>query len=691
MALSSNTSRIRNLGIAAHIDAGKTTVTERMLYYSGLIHRMGTVDDGNTTTDFLPEERERGITIQSAAVTIPWHDYHINIIDTPGHVDFTAEVERSLRVLDGAVIVFCGSGGVEAQSETVWRQADHYAVARIAFVNKLDRIGADFDRVVDEIRARLGAHPLAVTFPNGSQESLRGIVDVIQMEELRFDTTGKTADVQRLPLEGELLAEAEARRSNLIEEAAELDDELATAFLEGREIANDELKAAIRRLTIAGAAQPVFCGAALRNVGVQPLIDGVIDFLPSPRDIRETHGFDPTSGEKIARKNYPDQPFSGLIFKTVSDSHGELSFMRVYSGSVKEGERLLNARRNRKEKIGRLYMMFADERRPVQEASAGDIVALLGLKFSTTGDTLSHPDKPISYERLTFPEPVVSMAIEPKTNADREKLLTALERISKDDPTFFARFDEETGQQIIAGMGELHLEVRTHELEHQHGVKINVGEPRVSYREGLRGKGKASALVDTPLGGQNQFAEVNVGVESYPNEEQGRVVFANLLPEDQPLPGEILEAVEQSARDAASGGVLRGDPMIDIRVSLLGASFREGESTPAAFARATAIAFGEAARNADPLLLEPIMSFEVVSPEEFLGGVLRDLQMRGAEVGEVAIRDDRRVVSGRVPLSRMFQYAGILRSLSQGRAACSLEPSEYGEVSKQDYLRLVGE
>ena len=685
-----NISRIRNLGIAAHIDAGKTTVTERMLYYSGLIHRMGTVDDGNTTTDFLPEERERGITIQSAAVTIPWQESHINIIDTPGHVDFTAEVERSLRVLDGAVIVFCGSGGVEAQSETVWRQADRYNVARIAFINKLDRIGADFDRVVDEMRTRLGATPLAVTFPNGAQETLKGIVDLLKMKELRFDQSGKTADVEELDLTGELLEEAEARRAHLVEETAELDDDLATAFLEGLEIGVDELRDALRRVTLAGKGQPVFCGAALRNVGVQPLMDGVISYLPSPRDIRMTRGFDPDTEAEIVRKHYPDQPFSALIFKTVSDAHGELSFMRVYSGTAKEGERVLNTRRDRKEKLGRLYAMFADERRSVKTVSAGDIVAVLGLKFSTTGDTLAHPDKPISYEKLSFPEPVVSMAIEPRTNADREKLLTALERMSRDDPTFFAHFDEETGQQIIAGMGELHLEVRTHELEHLHNVHIKVGEPRVSYREGLRTSAAGRAVVDTPLGGQPQYADVSLHVEHCPNEQPGRVVFESEVRDDL-LPKLFRDAIEQAARDAASGGVLRGDPMIDIKVVLTAATQREGESSVGAFARATTMAFMDAARAAQPVLLEPIMSFEVVCPDEFLGGVLKDLQVRGAEVGEVATRDDRRTITGRVALSRMFQYAGVLRSLSQGRGSCSLEPSEYGEVSRQDYVRLVGE
>jgi len=702
------TARIRNIGIAAHIDAGKTTVTERILFYSGLIHRMGTVDDGNTTTDYLPEERARGITIKSAAVSVPWRDCQINIIDTPGHVDFTAEVERCLRVLDGAVIVFCGCGGVEAQSETVWRQADRYRVARLAFVNKLDRAGSDFDRVLDEMRRKLGARPLPVTFPNGSAETLRGIVDLVEMRELRFDTSGKSGEVVALPLEGELLLEAETRRSSLVEEAAELDDELATVFLEGRQIGTEELVAALRRITIAGRGVPVFCGAALRNTGIQPLMDGIVRYLPSPRDIRETRGFHPKTLAAEVRKNYPDQPFSALIFKTISDAHTELSFMRVYSGRLREGDRVLNTRRDRLEKIGHLYAVFADERRPVSEVSAGAIVAAVGLKFSMTGDTLSSPDKPIAYERLSFPEPVVSMAVEPRTNADRDRMVAALERIARDDPTLAVRFDEETGQQIVSGMGELHLEVRIHDLENEYGVKVNVGEPRVSYREGLRGSGEATARVDTPLGGRPQFAEVRLRVErmpgpASPEEPPGpgpasverrafssEVVFVNAAPAEE-VPPEFVQAVEQAVRDAASAGVLRGDPMIDVRVTLLGGAHRREESTPAAFAQAAALAFAEAARAAGPMLLEPIVSFEVVCPEEFVGGVLRDLQARGAELAEVAARDGLRVITGKVALSRMFRYATVLRGLTQGRGTASLEPSEYGEVSRQEYARLVGE
>ncbi len=689
MAVSHRVARIRNIGVAAHIDAGKTTVTERILFYAHTIHRMGTVDDGNTTTDFLDEERERGITIQSAAVTVEWKGAQLNIIDTPGHVDFTAEVERCLRVLDGAVIVFCGHGGVEAQSETVWRQSDRYRLPRIVFVNKLDRVGADFDRVVGEIETRLRGRPLPLAFPNGTSETLRGIVDLLTMKELRFDATGKADRVDEFPLEGDLLEEAERRREKLIEKLADADDELAEIYLEGGEVPVEALKAAVRRTTVAGKLQPVLCGAALRNVGVQPLIDAIVDYLPSPRDVRETRGYKPGTDEPVVRKNYDDQPFSGYIFKTVSDAHGEVSFMRVYSGKLKEGARVLNTRRDRREKIGHLFLPFADDRRRVKEVSAGEIVAVVGLKFSSTGDTLADPERPISYERLSFPDPVVSQAIEPRTNADREKIEAILARISRDDPTFSTWYDEETGQQIIAGMGELHLEVRRHSIE-QAGVKVNVGEPRVSYREGLRGSGEARAVVETPMGGKPLFAEVRLKVEHFPNDEPGHVVFVNdAAPEA--IPEAFVPGIEEAARDSAGGGVLRGDPMINVRVTLAGGANREAESTPAAFAMAVAQAFREASRKAGLLLLEPIMTFEVVCPDEFLGGVLKDLRMRGAEVGDMEMREDLRVITGKVPLSRMFEYASQLRSLTQGRGTCSLEPRAYGEVSKQDYTRLVGE
>ena len=694
--------RIRNLGIAAHIDAGKTTVTERVLYYAGRIHRMGTVDDGNTTTDFLPEERERGITIQSAAVTVPWKDATLNIIDTPGHVDFTAEVERCMRVLDGAVLVFCGYGGVEAQSETVWRQADKYGVARIAFVNKLDRAGANFDRVLDEIEKRLRAKPVALQFPNGLEEKLQGVVDLILMKELRFDRSGRSADVEEVELAGDLLTEAEARRDAMIELVAGEDDELAHVYLEGGEVAVKELKAAIRRQTVAGSIQPVLCGAALRNVGIQPLMDAIVDFLPSPRDTRQTVGHHPETEAEEVRKHYPDHPLSALLFKTASDEHGELAFVRVYSGRLKENARVLNTRANRTEKIGRVYGMFADHRKAVKEVMAGGIAAVLGLKFSATGDTLSDPAKPIAFERATFPDPVISMAIEARTSTDHDRLMAALERISRDDPTFSTWFDEETGQQIMAGMGELHLEVRRHDIENVYHVKAKVGEPRVSYRESLRGSGEAEVVVDTPLGNKPQYAKVRLKTERFPNDEPGHMVFVNGTADgtaDEPAAGEerdrlpdaFVEVIEQSVRDTATGGVLRGDPLIDVRVTLLGGEAHEGESGPAAFGRAASLAFSEGCRRAGLLLLEPIMSFEVVCPEEFVGGVLKDLRMRGAEVHEVGVRERVQVVTGKVPLSKMFEYASRLRSLTQGRGTASLEPSEFGEVSKQDYARLVGE
>jgi elongation factor G len=678
--------RLRDIGIMAHIDAGKTTVTERILYYTGSQHRMGEVHEGTTTTDWMTEERERGITITSAAVTCFWSGRQINIIDTPGHVDFTAEVERCLRVLDGAVAVFCGVGGVEPQSETVWRQADKYNLARLAFVNKLDRPGADFYEVVGQISSKLGATPAALQIPIGAESELRGIVDLVAMKAWGFENDGKGRggmNVVELPLEGDLEELAGAHRGELVEIAANSDDELADRFLQGEEPDVAELKAGIRRACIAGKLVPVLCGSALRNVGVQPLLDAIVDYLPSPVDIRLTTGHEPGDEEKrLERKHYSNQPFSALAFKTAGDQHGNLVFLRIYSGVLRGGDRVLNASKDRKERAGHLWRMRANQRENLELAGPGEIVGTTGLKWTRTGDSLSELKHPVVFEPARFPDTVISMAVEPRSNADRERMAHALASLASDDPTFVYRQDEETDQLLISGMGELHLEILKNRLIREHKVDAKVGEPRVSYREGVHGSGEAWGDFVQQTGGRGQFAKVRLRVESFPNEESNHLVFEDRT-KGGVVPREFMKNVEAGVRESAVSGVLAGYQVINIRVSLLDGKSHEVDSSDLAFHAAAAIGFRDAARAAGLYLLEPIMDLEVVVPEEYMGGVIKDLQSRRVEVSDLGYRGHLRLIEARAPLAEMFGYATVVRSLSQGRASYTLAPASYAEVPPQ--------
>jgi len=681
--------RIRNIGIAAHIDAGKTTVTERILYYTGVEHRMGEVHEGTAVMDWMEEERRRGITITAAATTCAWRDHELHIIDTPGHVDFTAEVERSLLVLDGAILVFCGVGGVEAQSETVWRQADRYRVPRLSFVNKLDRVGSDFERVVDEIREKLGARALPVQIPYGAEENLRGVVDLLRMRAVVFDRDSLGADYVEEEPDAEHRARAEAARAHLVETVAGEDEAVAERYLAGEEIPVEELRAAIRRLTIAGLVTPVLCGAAYPYVGIQTLLDAVVDYLPSPRDVPPPQGLNPKTGETESRKSYPDQPFSGLAFKTASDPHGDLTYVRIYSGRLKSGARVLNAGRDRKEHVGLLFRMHADERQSVPAMEAGEIAAVVGLKFTVTGDTLCEAKHPIVYERPHFPDTVISMAVEPKTNADKDRLAKALAALAREDPTFRRHTDPETGQFIISGMGELHLDVLKTRLLKEFRLDARISEPRVSYRETVTVATERKGRFVQQTGGRGQFAVITLRLESFENDEEGHLVFRDST-KGGVVPREFVRAVEKGVREAASGGVLGGYPVINVRATLTDGKAHEVDSSDLAFRAAGSIAFRECARAATPVLLEPIMAVEVVCPEEFMGGILRDLQARRAEVTELGQRGHLRLVCARSPLAEMFGYATVVRSLSQGRASYSMEPCAYAPVPTGRAARILG-
>jgi len=675
--------RLRNIGIMAHIDAGKTTVTERVLYYTGSQHRMGEVHEGTTTTDWMTEERQRGITITSAAVTCFWKNMQVNIIDTPGHVDFTAEVERCLRVLDGAVAVFCGVGGVEPQSETVWRQADKYGLARLAFVNKLDRPGADFFEVVGQISSKLGAVPAAVQVPIGAEAGLRGIVDLVRLQAWEFRDDGKGRggrDPARIPLAGEELELARAHRAELVEIAANADESLADKFLAGDEPDAAELSAALRRTCISGAVVPVLCGSALRNVGVQPLLDAVVDYLPSPVDIRSTAGHPPGDEEEVTeRKHYSDQPFGALAFKTANDPHGNLVFLRVYSGVLRGGARVQNSSKDRKERAGHLWRMRANHRESLVLAGPGEIVGVTGLKWTRTGDSLCELKHPVVFEPARFPDTVISMAVEPRSNADRERLAHALHGLAQDDPTFTYRQDEETDQLIISGMGELHLEILKSRLIREHQVDAQVGEPRVSYRESVRRPARAWGQFVQQTGGRGQFAKIRLQVEPFANEEPDHLVFEDRT-RGGAVPKEFIKNVEAGVREAAMSGVLAGYQLINARVRLVDGKAHEVDSSDVAFHAAAAIGFREAARAAGLYLLEPIMDLEVVVPEEYMGAVLKDLQARRTEISDLGCRGHLRVIAARAPLAEMFGYATVVRSLSQGRASYTLAPAAYAEV-----------
>jgi elongation factor G len=672
---------VRNIGIMAHIDAGKTTTTERILFYTGINYKIGEVHEGAATMDWMEQEQERGITITSAATTTMWRDHTINIIDTPGHVDFTVEVERSLRVLDGAVAVFDGVAGVEPQSETVWRQADRYGVPRICFVNKMDRVGAEFHRCVDMISDRLGATPLVIQLPWGVESDFRGIIDLVRMRALVWQTEGKgdTYDIVAIP---EDHAEA-ARdwRDKLIETIAENDEEMMELYLEGNEPDEDQLIAAIRRATIASAVTPVMCGSAFKNKGVQPMLDGIVDFLPSPVDIPSIKGHAVGDEESVIERHANvDEPFSALAFKIMSDQHlGKLTYIRVYSGKLDAGTQVLNSTKGRKERIGKIYQMHANKREERPSAIAGQIVAVMGLKDTTTGDTLSDTTKQVILESMTFPAPVINVAIEPKTKGDQDKLGTAIQRLAEEDPTFQVRTDEETGQTIISGMGELHLEVLVDRMRREFKVEANIGRPQVAYRETIRRKvEKVEYTHKKQTGGSGQFGRVIINLEPTGG-DGGGYEFENKVTGGR-VPREYIPSVDAGCQEAAEFGVLAGYPMVDVKVTLTDGAYHEVDSSELAFKIAGSMAFKKAAGQADPVLLEPVMAVEVRTPDDYMGDVIGDLNSRRGQIQAMEERSGVRVVKALVPLSEMFGYVGDLRSRTQGRADYSMQFDSYAEV-----------
>ncbi|MGQ9531580.1 MAG: elongation factor G [Desulfotomaculales bacterium] len=669
--------RIRNIGIMAHIDAGKTTTTERILFYTGKVHRIGEVDDGAATMDFMPQEQERGITITSAATTCFWREHQINIIDTPGHVDFTVEVERSLRVLDGAVAIFCAVGGVEPQSETVWRQADKYGVPRIAYVNKMDRVGADFFRVLRMIRERLNARPVAVQLPIGVEEDFRGVVDLIRNVGLVWvDDLGTHCEEVPVPRDLEQLANA--YREKLFEAIAEVDDAFMLQYLEGAEIGPEDIKAALRRAVIAVKLVPVLCGSSFRNKGVQPLLDAIVDYLPAPTDIPSVRGVNPETGLEERRAADDDEPFAALAFKIMADPYvGKLTFVRVYSGHLAAGSYVFNATKGRRERVARILRMHANHREEMSEARAGDIVATVGLRDTGTGDTLCSEKAPIVLEAMDFPEPVISVAIEPKTKADQDKLGLALQKLAEEDPTFKITVDRETGQTIISGMGELHLEIIVDRLVREFKVEANVGRPQVAYKETITVPSRAEGRFIKQTGGRGQYGHVWLEVEPRPRGEG--FVFENRIVGGV-VPREFVPAVEAGVREAMETGVLAGYPVIDVKVSLVDGSYHEVDSSEMAFKMAGAMAFRQACQRGQPVLLEPVMRVEVVVQEQYLGEVLADLSSRRGRIEDTEIRGTMRVVNALVPLAEMFGYATALRSQTQGRGTYTMQFSHYAEV-----------
>ncbi len=671
----------RNIGIIAHIDAGKTTTTERILFYTGKTYRIGSVDDGTTVTDWMEQERERGITIVSAAVSAEWKGHQINLIDTPGHIDFTAEVQRSLRVLDGGVVVFDAVQGVEPQSETVWRQADRYGVPRICFVNKMDRVGASYERTIEMIRERLGANPIPVQVPIGSESAFRGAVDLLSEQAIIWeDDLGREPRPVEIP--EDLREEVARAREAMVEAIAETDDDLTLKYLEGETITVDELKAVLRKAIIAGKATSVYCGSSLRNKGVQPLLDAIIDYLPSPLDIPPVRGLDPRTDDEIERPTQDDVPLSALVFKIVTDPYvGRLAYIRVYSGKLTQGTMVYNSTKSRRERVGRLLRMYADRREDVSEVLAGDIGAVLGLKESFTGDTLCDAANPILLENITFPEPVIYVAIEPKTTADQDKMGDALRKLSEEDPTFRVRSDEDTGQTIIAGMGELHLEILVERMLREFRVQARVGKPQVAYRESItRPVGKAEYRYVKQTGGHGQYG--HVVLELIPGEPGSGVLFENDIVGGV-IPREYINGVEKGVREAADGGVLAGYPVTDIKIRLYDGSYHEVDSSEMAFKMAASMAFKEGVQKGAPVILQPIMKVEVVVPEEFLGDVIGQLNARRGEILGMEIRPgNTQAIRAMVPLADMFGYATDLRSETQGRGVFTMEFDHYDRVSE---------
>ncbi|HLE16106.1 MAG TPA: elongation factor G [Anaerolineales bacterium] len=671
----------RNIGIIAHIDAGKTTTTERILFYTGKTHRIGSVDEGTTVTDWMEQERERGITIVSAAVSAEWRGYQINIIDTPGHIDFTAEVQRSLRVLDGGIVIFDAVQGVEPQSETVWRQADRYNVPRICFVNKMDRVGASAERTVDMIRERLGANPVLVQMPIGSESNFKGVIDLIAQKAIVWGD-----DLGREPLEVEIPEElrltAAELRERMVEQIAETDDGLTLMYLEGEDIPSADLRVALRKAIIAGEATAIFFGSSLRNKGVQPLLDGVVDYLPSPVDIPPVHGYNPATEDEVEYRPSDDEPLSALVFKIVTDPYvGRLAYLRAYSGKITQGTMVYNSTKGKRERIGRLLRMYADRREDVTEVMAGDIGATLGLKDSFTGDTLCEANHPILLEAISFPEPVISVAIEPKTTADQDKMGEALRKLSEEDPTFHVRTDQDTGQTLIAGMGELHLEVLVDRMLREFRVQARVGKPQVAYRESItRPVERAEYRYVKQTGGRGQYGHVVLELE--PAELGEGVTFKDNV-FGGAIPKEYISAIEKGIREAAEAGVLAGFPVVDIRVRLYDGSYHEVDSNEMAFKMAASLAFKEGIQKGKPVLLEPVMRVEVVVSEDFLGDIIGQLNSRrGIILGTEMRPGTTQAVRAMVPLAEMFGYATDLRSATQGRGAFTMEFDHYAQVSE---------
>lgn len=672
--------KTRNIGIMAHIDAGKTTTTERILYYTGVTHKIGEVHEGAATMDWMEQEQERGITITSAATTCNWGDHRVNIIDTPGHVDFTIEVERSLRVLDGAVAVFCSVGGVEPQSETVWRQADKYGVPRIAFINKMDRVGADFFRGVSMIRDRLKANPVPLQLPIGAEDTFKGVVDLVEMKAIVWDEESLGAKFREEEIPADLQELAQEYHEKLIEEIASHDDDLMEKYLGGEELTKEEVRAAIRNATIGIKICPVVCGSSFKNKGVQNLLDAVVGYLPSPVDIPAIKGVDADSGAEIERRASDDEPFAALAFKIMTDPFvGQLCFIRVYSGVLNSGSYVYNSTKGKKERIGRLLKMHANKREEIKEVLAGDIAAAVGLKYTTTGDTLCPEDSPVILESIEFPEPVIAIAIEPKTKADQEKLGISLQKLASEDPSFRVRTDEETGQTIISGMGELHLEIIVDRLMREFKVEANVGKPQVAYRETVTKKVKVEGKFVRQSGGRGQYG--HVWIEMEPQEPGKGYEFVDAI-KGGVVPREYIPAVDKGIQEAMDTGVLAGFPCVDFKVALVDGSYHEVDSSEMAFKIAGSMAFKEAAAKASPVLLEPIMSVEVVVPEEYMGDVIGDLNSRRGRIMGMEGRAGAQVVSAMVPLAQMFGYATDLRSATQGRATYTMTFDHYEQVPK---------
>ena len=679
MARQFSLEKTRNIGIMAHIDAGKTTTTERILFYTGRVHKIGEVHDGGATMDWMVQEQERGITITSAATTCQWNDHRINIIDTPGHVDFTVEVERSLRVLDGSVAVFCAKGGVEPQSETVWRQADKYGVPRMAYVNKMDILGADFYNVVDMMKTRLGANPVPLQLPIGSEDVFKGMVDLIEMKAIIYtDDLGKTSEAAEIP--EEMKDDAELYRQNLLDAVAESDDELMMKYLEGEEITAEEIKAAIRKATIACKMTPVLCGSSYKNKGVQPMLDAVVDYMPSPIDIPAIKGVDPDTGAEDKREASDDLPFSALAFKIMADPYvGKLAFFRVYSGTLASGSYVFNSTKGKKERIGRILQMHANRREEIEMVYTGDIAAAVGLKDTVTGDTLCDDKAPIILESMVFPEPVISVAVEPKTKADQEKMSIALSRLAEEDPTFRMSTDQETGQCIIAGMGELHLEIIVDRMLREFKVDCTVGKPQVAYRETIRKQVKTEGKFVRQSGGRGQYG--HCVLELYPQEPGQGFTFENKVVGGA-IPKEYISPIEAGIKEAMENGVVAGYPMVDIKVVVIDGSYHDVDSSEMAFKIAGSMGFRAGAQKATPVLLEPYMKVEVVVPEEYMGDVIGDLNSRRGRIDGMEARAGAQVIKSFVPLSEMFGYATDLRSKTQGRGNYSMEISHYDEVPK---------